>query len=353
MPPTFRQTMRCLFEPRLVNPAFGDPGLYVDFRDERRALLFDLGDISALPPRKLMRLSHVFVTHAHMDHFAGFDHLLRVVLGRKSGVVLFGGPQFVAQVEHKLRAYTWNVVHRYEVELVIDAREIGTDGRGLRARFSSRTGFARESCARFTLPDDVLHEEAAFRVRGRFVDHDVPCLAYVIEEKAHVNVAKDRLAELGVSTGSWLRELKHAILTGAPDTTPIAVEWHDRHGNHSMQRHVGDLRHLVLDVVPGQRIGYVTDLRHTEENVATLARLLAGVDLLFIESVFLDEDAEHGERKNHLTARQAGQIARTVGAKIAIPFHFSPRYQGRASELVAEMHAAWAGASMPPGEMPR
>lgn len=70
--------MRCLFEPRLVNEAFGEPGLYVDFRDERRALLFDLGDIRVLPPRKLMRLSHVFVTHAHMDHFAGFDHPARV-----------------------------------------------------------------------------------------------------------------------------------------------------------------------------------------------------------------------------------------------------------------------------------
>jgi len=29
--------MRRLFEPRLVNDAFGDPGLYVDFHDERRA----------------------------------------------------------------------------------------------------------------------------------------------------------------------------------------------------------------------------------------------------------------------------------------------------------------------------
>jgi ribonuclease Z len=157
--------MRPLFEARLVNDAFGDPALYVDFRDERRALLFDLGDISVLPPRKLMRLSHIFVTRAHMDHFAGFDHLLRVVLGRKAHVALFGGPEFVAQVEHKLRASTWNVVHRYEVELVIDVHEIGVDGRGRRARFSSRRGFQREACASFELPDDVLHEEATFRVR--------------------------------------------------------------------------------------------------------------------------------------------------------------------------------------------
>ena len=341
--------MRHLFEPRLVNDAFGDPGLYLDFRDERRALLFDLGDITRLPPRKLMRLSHVFVTHAHMDHFSGFDQLLRVVLGRKAGVVLFGGPGFAAQIEHKLRAYTWNVVHRYE-ELVLDVREIGIDGSALRARFSSRSGFARESGAPSVLTDDVLHEEATFRVRGRFVDHDIPCLAYAIEEKAHLNVAKDRLAALGLSTGPWLRELKHAVLTGAPATTPIAVQWRDRYGEHAMTRTVGELRNLILDVVPGQRIGYVTDLRYTESNVDTLSQMLAGADLLYIESVFLDEDADHAARKNHLTARQAGEIARILGARAVVPFHFSPRYQERPSELIAELHNAWSGTSTPLGQ---
>jgi ribonuclease Z len=336
--------MHMLFEPRLVNEAFGDPGLYVDFRDERRALLFDLGDIGALPPRKLMRLSHVFVTHTHMDHFAGFDQLLRVVLGRKSALVLHGGPHFTAQVEHKLRAYTWNVVHRYEVELTIDVLEFGVDGHGQHARFSSRTGFAREIRPAFEAGDDVLHEETTFRVRGRFVDHDVPCLAYAIEEKARVKVAKDRLAALGLTTGPWLRELKHAILTGAPGDTPIRLQWRDRVGEHETVKPVSELRQLVVDIVPGQRIGYVTDLRYTEPNVETLAQLLAGVDLLFIESVFLDEDREQAARKNHLTARQAGAIARRVGARTIVPFHFSPRYEGRATEVEAEALAAWSGA---------
>jgi len=162
--------MHVLFEPSLVNDAFGDPGLYVDFRDERRALLFDLGDISRLLPRQLMRMSHVFVTHAHLDHFCGFDHLLRVILGRKAGIVIFGGPNFLEQIEHKLRAYTWNVVHRYEVELVVDAREIGVDGGGQRALFSSRRRFVREAGPSFERSDDVVHDEATFRVRGRFAD---------------------------------------------------------------------------------------------------------------------------------------------------------------------------------------
>jgi ribonuclease Z len=337
--------MHALFEPRLVNDAFGDPVLYVDFRDERRALLFDIGDITSLPPRKLMRLSHVFVTHTHMDHFSGFDHLLRVVLGRKTGVVLFGGPGFVDQVEHKLRAYSWNVVHRYEPELVLDVRGIDRSGRGERARFSSRTAFAREACAGFAVAEgDVLHDEPVFRVRARFVDHDIPCLAYALEEKARVRVAKDRLAALGVSAGAWLRELKTAVLTGADAETPIALEWRDRDGTHAMRRTVGELMPLILDVVPGRRIGYTTDLRFIPANVDALSELMRGVDTLYIESVFLDEDADQAARKNHLTARQAGTIARTVGAKTIVPFHFSPRYGDRDAELIAEAQGAFANA---------
>jgi ribonuclease Z len=340
--------MHCLFDSFLVNPAFGDPGLYVDFRDERRALLFDLGDISGLPPRRLMRLSHVFVTHAHMDHFSGFDQLLRVVLGRKLEVVLTGGPGFVAQVEHKLRAYTWNVVHRYEVPLDLEVRELDAGGRGLRARFSSRAGFERESCGPWAPDGDVLHDETTFRVRGRFVDHDIPCLAYAVEEKLRVGIDKGRLQTLGLATGAWLRDLKHAVLSGAPDEMLIDVSWRDRQGDHAVRRCVGELRSLVLDVSPGRRIGYVTDLRYTVENVEVLAGLLAGVDQLYIESVFLDEDAAHGARKHHLTARQAGIIARGIGARAVVPFHFSPRYQGRAQALVDELRAAWSGEHAPP-----
>lgn len=338
--------MPSLFVPRLVNDAFGDPGLYVDFCDERRALLFDLGDLSRLMPRELLRLSHVFVTHAHMDHFAGFDQLLRVILGRKAGVVIFGGPDFLDQVEHKLRAYAWNVAHRYD-ELVIDARELGADGSTQRARFSSRRGFAREACPTLARADDVVHEEATFRVRARLVDHGIPCLAYAIEEKARVCVDKDRLLAQGLGTGAWLHALKHAVLTDAADDTPLQVEWRDRQGDHAITRTIGALRHLILDVVAGQRVGYVTDLRYTEANVATLAQLLAGVDLLFIESVFLDEHRDHGVRKNHLTARQAGLIARRLGARAVVPFHFSPRYTGRGDALVAEVQAAWAEATAP------
>ena len=334
--------MRAIFDARLVNEPFGDPGVYVDFRFERRALLFDLGDNAALPPRKLLRLTHVFVSHTHMDHFIGFDRLVRICVGRHAGIRLFGPPGFVDQVERRLAAYTWDRVDRYDVELVLDVTEIDDAGDTRSARFRTKTGFAREPLAAGHAQDGVLVDEASFRVRCALLDHRTPCLGFAVEEKTHVNVWKNRLVDMGLKVGPWVGELKAAALAGAPDEQPVRAWWREGDGVHERVLAFGVLRH-ALESVRGQRLCYVTDVAFHEANVARITALARDADLLFIESVFLDADIAHAAQKQHLTARQAGTIARLAGARNVVPFHFSPRYSEREAALRAELETAFRG----------
>lgn len=334
--------MRPIVQCQLINDAFGDPGLYAEFMFERRALLFDLGDLRALSTRKLLRVSHVFVSHAHMDHFVGFDQLLRIFLGREKALVLYGPAGFIDQVEHKLRAYTWNVIQNYAGNLSLEVAEVLTEGDMRAARFQSRQAFRREPMPAPAVRGDVLAERNGFRARCAVLDHGTPCLAFALEEQAHINIWKNRLSERGLAVGPWLRDLKRAILENEADTTPIHALGGGNRGLEPVTFSLGMLRDLVA-VVPGQKIAYVVDARYHEANARKIERLAHDVDLLFIESVFLDEDAEQAARKNHLTARQAGLLARRAGAKRMVPFHFSPRYVEREHDLRAEAERAFLG----------
>ena len=329
--------MRSIFNAELINRAFGDPGVYIDLKFERRAILFDIGDITRLPTRKLLRVSDVFVSHTHMDHFCGFDHLLRVCLGRDTGVSLYGPAGFIAQLEHKLAAYTWNLVENYQTDFVIIAHEMDAHGHVQRARFRSRRRFEREPVPDVPDCQGVLLEDPLFRVRTIPLEHhDITSLAFAFEENVHINVWKSRLEELRLPTGPWLTELKRQVRAGAPDDTPIRVHWRVRDGSQERIFALGELRQKVLEFVPGQRVCYVTDVADNERNRNALAEFAQQADLLFIEAVFLEADREHAERKAHLTARAAGVIARAAGVKSAVPFHFSPRYMGRENELARE-----------------
>lgn len=331
--------MHTMISAELVNGVFGDPALYLDFRDARRALLFDVGEIGKLLPKKILRLSDVFVSHAHMDHFAGLDRLVRVCLGRGTRLGLYGPPGFLERVEHKLAAYSWNVAERYPGDFTLVAHEVSAEGRLRKAQFRSRASFVREDLPGASISEGVLLDEPHFRVRAALLDHGIPCLGFALEEKARVNVWRNRLAEMGLAVGPWLNELKRQVAEGAPDDAPVRAWWRNREGEHEHIVALGEVKARALSIAPGWKLAYVTDIRYHAENEARVASLAADADVLYIESVFLSSEADHAARKHHLTAEQAGCIARAARARQVVPFHFSPRYLGREEELRAEVNS--------------
>jgi ribonuclease Z len=335
--------MRPSFRSELVNPAFGDPGVLVDFLFERRALLFDFGDNRTLSPRQLLRVSHAFVSHTHMDHFMGFDWFLRICLGRPQRVSVHGPPGIIDRMEHKLAAYTWNLVDNYPGDFTLEVSELAPDGRARGALFVCRRRFRREPLPDRSIPDGVIVAEPGFRVRAALLDHGVPCLGFALEETGHVNVWRNRLADLGLEVGPWLRDLKAAVLARAPDETPVRAWWRRDGVVHERTLPLGTLVRDAVRVVPGLKLAYVTDVGFTGANATAIADLAAAADTLFIEAMFLEKDAPLAAQRHHLTALQAGRLARRAGARRVVPFHFSPRYQGREHELRAEVERGFRG----------
>ena len=103
---------------------------------------------------------------------------------------------------------------------------------------------------------------------------------------------------------------------------------------------LGELKRQILRIVPGQKLAYVTDTAYHEANAASIVGLARDADLLFIETMFLEEDKEMAAAKYHLTARQAGELARRANVARVVPFHFSPRYVGCEARLHGELAAA-------------
>jgi ribonuclease Z len=87
----------------------------------------------------------------------------------------------------------------------------------------------------------------------------------------------------------------------------------------------------------------VTDAAYSKDNAGSIVNLARDADILFIEGSFRDAEADQAARKYHLTAGQAGALARKAGAKRMIPFHFSAKYRGLENELIGEAEAAFSG----------
>lgn len=328
--------MSGLVRARLVNGPSADPGVYLDFRFERRALLFDCGDLAALSPRELMRVSHAFVSHAHMDHVAGLDRLLRVCLHREEALCLVGPDGFADRVAHRLHGYTWNLLGAHSPDFRVVVHEFAGGRLARAAEFRARERFARREVAPPDLaPGTVLAEEDV-RVAAAELDHGTPSLAFALIEPVRVIVRPEALLHLDLAPGPWLGAAKRMVRRGLPPDTPVSVA-------EGRTLPLGELCAQVFRIGPGQKVAYVTDAADTPENASAIRALAEGADALFIEAVFLEADRAAAERTRHLTAGRAGALARAAGVARAVPFHHSARYGDRPEAPAAEFHAAFAG----------
>jgi ribonuclease Z len=154
---------------------------------------------------------------------------------------------------------------------------------------------------------------AAGRLTALPLWHSLPTYGYRLTEPDGRRMVPALLAEHGIS-GPAVGQLQRA----------------GRLGDVTLEQ--------VSTVRPGQSFAFVMDTGLCD-NVYALAE---GVDLLVIESTFLNEDAEMARLVGHLTAAQAASVARESGVRKLVLTHFSQRYQD-ASQFLAEARPEFDG----------
>jgi ribonuclease Z len=213
-------------------------------------------------------LTRICVTHFHGDHSLGLAGVIqRINLDRVPHPVTAHYPR---SGQHWFERLRYATSYRESVDL----REEPVAGDG-----------------------GVLAATPAFTLSAARLSHGVESYGYRLVEPDGRRMLPARLAEHGIR---------------GPDIARLQRD--------------GELDGVTLEDVsehrPGQVFAFIMDTRMCE----AVPALAEGCDLLVIESTFLDEDAALAADYGHLTASQAGTVARGAGVRHLVLTHFSQRY---------------------------
>ena len=268
----------------LPSPSRGVSALAVQIG--RDILLFDCGEGTQrqfmLSSLSFMKVSNVFITHFHGDHFLGLPGLMQSMnfSGREDDLHVYGPEGTVETVSTVATLGAFRPLYDIYADEMADGDVVDL-------------GF----CS----------------VRAIAADHTVPALSFIIEEperRGRFNAHRAR--ELGVPEGPLFARLQagETITVRGVEIDPSEV--------------LGPPR-------PGRRIVYSGDTRPSD----ALLDASRGAEVLVHEAT-MDSSLEEGALEyGHSTARAAAEMARAAGVGQLILTHISTRYDS-AEMLEAE-----------------
>ncbi len=311
-----------------LNSGFSDNAFFIRNIRRNGAFLLDCGKLGGLDNSSLLDVTDIFVSHTHIDHFNGFDRVLRSSINSDNTIRFFGPEGFTRNVAGKLAGYTWNLITDYDV--VIEAIEIA-GGRHKRTVFSAKNSFEPVEMPDLPSTIDLGND---FTLKYCEFDHGITSMGYRICEPTFISVKKNMFEFLEFIGGGWVKALKQLLKENAPSNTKLVTLTKDGEKIYT----IGALQDMFIEYQTPQDITYITDIAPTVENIEKAVEFAENSKVLIIESVFNNNDIEHAMNKKHLAIPHAKDIFVRSGSESVRFMHFAPRYEIMKQEFMAELY---------------
>lgn len=260
-------------------------------RYRNQVMLVDCGEGAQLQMRRygipFSKLTHIFISHLHGDHFLGLPGLLSTLaLHNVGGTVTVhtfaeGGEILLRILDLFCRERSYN--------LVIDPVDPG---------------------------GGTVYSDDNLEVTAVPLNHRVPCVGYIFREKPkrrHIDGEMARFHNVPHYAMESLRK-------GADFVRPDGIV-------------VLNVR-LTTDPDPSVAYAYCSDTVFSMR----VASEISGVDVVYHEATYGDDGAHKAAQRGHSTARQAGKVAQAAGARTLVLGHYSQSVldEGRLAAEAAE-----------------
>ena len=245
-----------------------------------KLFMIDCGEGTQMQLRKshikFTKLSAVFISHIHGDHCFGLIGMISTfgMLGRTAPLHVYAPKELENMLAAQIKMFCPHLT--FEVPFhVVDTKK-----------------------------SYDIYDDRSVTVTTIPLEHRMPCCGFLFREKPTLpHIRRDMLDFYEIPI-SQINNIKNGASWTMPDGEVIPND------------------KLTEPAEPARSYAYCSDTRYMPK----LHELIKGVNLVYHESTYSDENIARAEKYFHSTARQAATVARDAGAGMLLLGHYSARY---------------------------
>ncbi|MEI8086131.1 MAG: ribonuclease Z [Paludibacter sp.] len=259
----------------------------VDIRDKQ--FLIDCGEGTQIRMRqmglKTSRLGHIFISHLHGDHCFGLIGLISTfgMLNRTADLHIHAHSDLEKIMEMQLNYFCGGIPFKVIFHAINPRKH------------------------------ELIYEDRSVQVFSIPLKHRVPTCGFLFEEKPRDrHIIREMIDFYQIPTWRILK-IKQGEDFETPDGEIIPNA------------------QLTTAPEPPKRFAYCSDTAYYEKIIP----IIEGVDCLYHEATFMEDELFRAKETQHSTARQTAEIAKKANVKKLIIGHYSARYTHQ-NELLKE-----------------